>query len=327
MLSELGSWAERSLRAREPWTNVYGIARSVLALATATTLLANPVSIIFHPAIGLPTPPLCDGARAASAFCVSGAAHLDAARVIAGLLLLVVATGYRPRFTGILHFWSTWSLSASAVLVDGGDQVASTLSLLLVPVTLMDARKWHWSAPASRALTTGEVARRIVALTAFTLIRVQVAGIYFHAAVAKFHSEEWADGTALYYWGGHPIFGAPTWLTPLIRPLLVNGLSVSLLRWGVIVLELFLCMALVMPTRGRKAVLLGGIALHIGIIFLHGLVSFGSTMVAALVLFLWPVHEVIAPPERMKRFFATARRRLIGKRASAADVPRGMLSP
>ena len=325
MLTAIGSWAERRARTGDPWTNVYGIARSVLALATATTLLANPVAILFHPAIGLPTPPLCDGARAASVFCVSGAAHVDAARVIAGLLLLVVASGYRPRFTGILHLWLTWSLSASAVLVDGGDQVATTLSMLLVPVTLLDGRRWHWSAPLSRSVTTGEVARRVVAFTAFTLIRVQVAGIYFHAAVAKFHSEEWADGTALYYWGGHPIFGAPTWLTPLIRPLLANGVTVSLLTWGVIVLELFLCMALVMPTRGRKAVLVGGIALHIGIIFLHGLVSFGSTMVAALVLFLWPVHEAIAPPDMLRRIFAM-RWRANGKRASAAEASRGMPS-
>ena len=103
MLTALGSWAERTARAREPWTNVYGLARTVLALATATTLLANPAAILFHPAIGLPTPPICTGARVASVFCIADASHVDVRRVIAGLLLLLIATGYRPQFLKRIH--------------------------------------------------------------------------------------------------------------------------------------------------------------------------------------------------------------------------------
>jgi hypothetical protein len=44
------------------------------------------------------------------------------------------------------------------------------------------------------------------------VMRLQVAVLYFHAAVAKFGVTDWADPTAMYHWFNHRTFGAAPWL-------------------------------------------------------------------------------------------------------------------
>jgi antimicrobial peptide system SdpB family protein len=293
MLTRLGGLAERWGTAHDPWTNVYGLARTILALATAGTLSFSETTTLFHPSTGLTSaPPICASKLAAlGIFCLP--LSLTAARWLAVALLLVVASGWRPRFTGIVHWWVSYSLVNNAVLVDGGDQVAMILSFLLIPVTLTDGRPRHWQAPLDRPLTIGEKLRRLVARLCFALIMFQVAGIYFHAAVGKFAVEEWTDGTALYYWILHPSFGASAWLAAFLEPLLRHRVAVTLLTWSVLVLEYLLGAALFMTPRRRSLLLPFGLALHAGIIVIHGLVSFGSIMMAALLLYLHPVDRAL----------------------------------
>jgi antimicrobial peptide system SdpB family protein len=251
------------------------------------TLIFSPSSSIFRPATGLDGAPVCTGARAATLFCLVPRDRLEIARWCAVAILLVVASGWRPRITGILHWWVSFGFFATGVVIDGGDQCAGILSLLLIPVTLTDPRRWHWDpAPVVR-----EEKRMLVARVALAVTRLQVAGIYFHASVGKLPVEEWADGTALYYWLLHPSLGAPGWLAAILRPLLLNGPFVALLTWSVLVLEISLFMGLIAPKPTRKWLLVAGVLLHSGIIVLHGLVSFGLTMFGALILLLRPFEQ------------------------------------
>ncbi len=267
--------------------------RTMPALSSALTLLVNPAGILFRPLAGISVvPPFCETRlQKATAFCVSPMG-LNATRIIAGILLLVVASGWRPRLTGVLHWWIAFSLQNSAATLDGGDQAASVLTLLLIPMTLADGRKWHWQRrDATQELTRTAETLRLIAVGAYLMIRVQVAAIYFHAAVSKLRITEWVDGTAMYYWLRHPVFGTAPLFRPLVEPILTNGATVTLLTWGVIALEFFLAMALIGTKPARKALLLGGELLHIGIILFQGLTSFGMIMCAALLLYLWPTDE------------------------------------
>ena len=203
--------------------------------------------------------------------------------------------GWRPRFTAPLHWWLTFSLATSAVMVDGGDQVSSVLTLLLLPVALTDGRKWHWQADGSRT-GYGHEWKSLVALFALLAIRVQVAGIYFHAAVGKMRVEEWTDGTVLYYWFTDPQFGATGAVRQAIEPLLRHGPTLALMTWGAMLLELSLFMALVMPKKAWRYLLPLGIAFHASIAIIHGLVSFFFAMAAALVLYLRPVEQPFVLP-------------------------------
>jgi antimicrobial peptide system SdpB family protein len=193
--------------------------------------------------------------------------------------------------TGVVHAWLAFSLQANALMIDGGDNAAAVLALLLVPVTLTDPRRWHWQKAPPAARTTRDDALRLVALVTLTAVRVQVAGIYFLASIGKFGVEEWTNGTAVYYFSQSPIFGASGVVSSLLRPLVVSAIGVTAITWSVLVLEYLLSAALVMPKRAWGALLVMGIGLHAGIIAIHGLWSFSTVMFGALVLYL-------RPPER-----------------------------
>ena len=288
MLEELGVSIARRARRAQPWTNVYGAARSALAIATASTLICNAPSTLFRPAAGIPQVPVCNGLGTISLFCVATQHHLEIARWTTVLILAVVASGYRPRVTGIFHWWAAFSLQASAVVLDGGDQIAAILALLLIPVTLTDDRRWHWQSPSASTGSTSESVRFVIATSAWWVIRLQIAGIYFDSAVAKFAVPEWKDGTALYYWLTDPVFGAPPWLHGLVSRAVALGPLTALMTWGAIGLEILLAMVLFMPRRRWRYLLVAGIAFHALIALLLGLVSFAIVMTGALILYLRP---------------------------------------
>jgi antimicrobial peptide system SdpB family protein len=222
--------------------------------------------------------------------------ELEVGRWVAVAILLVVASGWRPRVTGVLHWWVANSLNVTATMVDGGDQVTSVLTFLMLPLTLTDSRRWHWQ-PASKKVPEGrEEIARIVALSAVMMLRLQMAGIYFHAAVGKFKAEEWADGTAVYYWFTHPTHGMGNWLSSIVTPMLTNPYGVVVLTWGTLVLELLLFMGLVVEKKHRWKLLWLGIFFHAGIAVVHGLISFVLAMWAGLILFLRPMGEEFRVP-------------------------------
>lgn len=205
-LERLGKRVMARLDRVEPWTNVYGLARTLLAVGTLLTLLFNDTGILFRPAAGLPDPVSCSGAAQLSLYCLVPATHLELGRYLSVLVLLVVAVGWRPRWTALPHWWVAFSLQASGRLVDGGEQVTALLTPLLLPLALTDPRPWHWGAlpaPGRPGLYS-----RLLAYAALVALRVQVAGIYLHAAVGKVGVPEWRDGTALYYWLTSPYVGA-----------------------------------------------------------------------------------------------------------------------
>jgi sporulation delaying protein B len=299
MLTRIGSHVRRRAVASDPWTNVYGVARSILALSTCMTLVASPTGTLFVPAAGIPEYPQCSAAhQRIGLFCLLPSNQVELLRWGAVALLVLVASGWRPRVTGLLHWWVSYSLAANAMVLDGGDTICSILTLLLVPVTLTDVRVWHWQARAPSTPSEGELARRIVALSVLWLIRLQVAGIYFHAAVAKLAVPEWVDGTVLYYVFNDPVFGAASWLTTLTSAVAASPL-LPVAAWMVLLLEYLLSAALLLPKERRGTLLVLGVLFHGGIIVLQGLMSFGLTMIAALILFLRPVEHAFSLPRSL----------------------------
>lgn len=88
--------------------------------------------------------------------------------------------------------------------------------------------------------------------------------------------------------------------------LLLNGPFVTLLTWGILVLELVLFMGLVVPKSQRKWLLIAGVSMHAGIMVLHGSVSFGLVMFAALILYLRPFEEVFSVARPLLSSFGLA---------------------
>lgn len=294
----IGSGVLRRLPAQAPpWTTTYPIARTLLASSLALTLALNSPDTLFvsRPLEGIPSGVQCQiGISELGLFCLAGGTALHFKQWLAVAVLVLAASGYRPRWLGVPHWWLTFSFQANAGVVDGGDQLAAILCLLLIPVTLLDGRRWHWSA---KEMYADSAAARFVAWWCYGLVRLQVAAVYFHAAMGKVQVTEWVDGTALYYWVLHPGFGAPAWLLPLVRPIVLSGPAVAVLTWGVVLLEFLLAAALLARDDYRFPLLVAGLLLHAGILIIHGLVSFSLVMFAALLLYL--------PPDNRRRGWAT----------------------
>jgi antimicrobial peptide system SdpB family protein len=278
----------------DPWTNVYGTARSLLALSTLLTLAFTSEEVLFKPALDIENVPVCVGLGGRlSLFCLLED-RLTLARWIAIGILVVVLSGWRPRITGLLHWWVCVSLVNSVLLIDGGDHVTLVLSFLLLPIALTDPRRSHFArrprveeAPRS----PGEAIRRLVAVFAHLAIRFQLAVLYLHAAFAKCGVPEWQNGTAIYYWLVDPQYGAAEWLQPMILPLLRLPYVLTPVTWGVIALEFALFAGLLAERRYRPILLAAGLSLHLAIAVMHGLISFSLAMAGALILFLRPLDR------------------------------------
>jgi antimicrobial peptide system SdpB family protein len=290
MLTRLGTYA-RTWSTTTPWTNVYGLARTLLALATAGTLTFSATETLFRPAAGLPPAPYCTGVGRISLFCLVPNDRLWIARWVSVAILLVVASGWRPRFTALLHWWISFGLYVTITIPDGGDQATAVLTLLMLPIAFTDPRRWHWQAlPESTPTLTGH-AVQLLALSALLVIRLQVAGIYLNSSLAKLAVTEWRDGTAVYYWIGQPVFGAPGWLHGSLLAVASTSLGVIAMTWGPLFLEFALAIAIVMPRRTWKYLLVLGILFHGFIALMMGLLSFSIAMSGALILYLRPVDQ------------------------------------
>jgi antimicrobial peptide system SdpB family protein len=275
------------------WSNVYGLSRSIVALGTLLTFLFNDMSTLFRPVLGVTNVPICDGlAGNLSLFCFLSNDLVVAKGLVIGVLFLVII-GIYPRITGVLHWWVNLSFISSSPLVDGGEHVAAILSFLMVPLTLCDDRRWHWANRHGTPQTTLSQVKQLIGFSAYQMIRLQIAIIYLHAAVAKCAVNEWTDGTALYYWFNDEVFGLGNWLRPLVEPLIFNSFTLTFLTWSIIILEFSLFASLFMKHQYRKIILVWGLTFHLGIALVHGLVSFALIMIGALIIFLVPINSQI----------------------------------
>lgn len=285
MLTWLEDRVLRDYRTNPLWVPGLGAARTLLAVGSLITVVLTDHRVLFGPAAGMPAGPRCEEPLGLSLFCVPGV-PVGGLRLLAALILVVVASGWRPRWTCLPHWYVSWSVYATSTITDGGDQVTAVLALMLVPVCLADGRRWHWRSPAGPLDPPAwQVAVPVVTRLA---VRVQLAVLYFQAAVSKFGIAQWADGTATYYWIDHPTFGAWEPLRGLLDAMATVPLLQAGLTWGPLVIELGIALAVFFGSRRVRIVALaGGFALHAGIALVMGIVSFSVAMLGALLLGLW----------------------------------------
>lgn len=291
MLRKVSSQIDKaifSLLAFNIFTSYLGLARSVLALGTLLTLLFNKTSVLFSPTGKSAEVLNFIIVRRFGFFNLLPSSRLDLSVWIAIIILIVVISGWRPQITCFLHAYISVSFINSAITIEGGDQITSNLTLLLIPICICDPRKNHWftlnEIQKKSLLNIGE--RVLIANFFYLITRLQVALLYFHSAVGKFPSKEWQNGTAVYYWFNNPIFGMPDYLRPVFEPLITNSYPVVLITWGVLIFEIVLFLGLVLQPKYRKYILAAGIVFHFFILLIHGLFSFFIAMAGALILFL-----------------------------------------
>ncbi|TQC44426.1 hypothetical protein EEB14_37520 [Rhodococcus sp. WS4] len=292
VLSAPARAGRRTILMSPPWTDTVGLARSLLAVGAALTLIASSPDSVFSYRLGTGPTPVCDGAKNALAFCLVPRDQVLVPYLGAIAVLLLAASGWRPRITAIPQWYVHLSLFLGMSAPDGGDQLAAILSLLLVPVSLTDDRTWHWARQPARS--DGMPSRRFqwrlaIATTFLITAKIQIAVVYFQAGVAKLSHSEWADGTAFYYWSTDPAFGVPAWIAGPVRAVVESPYLVVWLAWLPMALEIVLAVGVFVAVPARKYLLAAAVTFHLSIALLMGLWSFAFTMWAAVPLLLGPV--------------------------------------
>lgn len=287
MLTTLRSfWLSPRQRIPEPWTNVLGLGRSLIALSAALTYLLTPSVFLFNP-VDDALRAHCDASIGWLAWpCWFSEDSVAVAQLFAGALCLIVASGWWPALTAVPLALLLIALPLVSSAPDGGDQLAGILGLLLLPVSLTDWRRNSWVDPRGDRLLRS---RAFVANLGLALVKAQVSVVYLVACLGKLGSPEWADGSALFYWVRNNVFGAPQYLRPIVVWVTEQPLLVTALTWGTLLLEFTLAIAIFLPSPFRtRALLPVAILFHIGIWLVLGVSSFAFVMCGALLFLVIP---------------------------------------
>lgn len=276
---------------RSQW---FAFGRTGLALATASELFCTRSGALFAP-VGTATGPFCNARPAVSLFCFGNPHELVEARqwlAIVGLLL--VASGYRPRYLSLVHLWVVFSVSTSITLPDGGDSIALIVVLLTTPMCLADPRRWQWTPPQQRMHRNW----RTVAYLSFWALRLQIAYVYADSAIAKMGVADWQNGSAFYYFVRDKMFGSAGPFTPVWMWVSDQSVTTLAITWGALVIELAIALFTLLDARWRLAAFWLGLALHALIFLSMGLFSFSLVMVAIAALIATPNVPVSDRPHR-----------------------------
>lgn len=261
----------------EPRGRPLAVGRLLLALATLTSVVFTSDAELFSNATAVSGGMRCDGLRSLSLWCLNAnvADSYLAARLVTIAVLVLVGIGYRPRWTCIPHWYVTFSLAASMSAINGGDSAAVIATMLIVLLCLGDGRVWQWS----RATEPLPAPWRGRSYAAQLVIRLQLVVIYLSAAGSKLFDPAWRDGSAMYFALHDPYSGLPASALGPMTPLLDSRWLIALVTWSVIAVQLVIAVTVLGRRRERRVMVVLVAGLHLGIIVLMGLTSFGITMI------------------------------------------------
>ncbi|HTJ72556.1 MAG TPA: hypothetical protein VL551_33770 [Actinospica sp.] len=265
-----------ALKLSDPRHGSLTIGRTLLAVAQLTMLLDTPGRILFLAAPGT-SGGSATGVGVLALWDLTGSSGMGRAAglALACLVLCAVAVGFRPRWTCIPHWYITFSIVADVTVIDGGDQVAEVVTLLLIPLCLGDRRVWAWRpGPAPTLGWRGAGDAAMLAL------RLQVAFVYGEAVVSKCLYPVWRDGDAMRVLAADPQFGFPDWIRGSAVSVLSEHLATATLTWSVLLIETVIAVGVVWGVRTRRLGRGLAVCLHAGIIVMMGLFSFGLIMIA-----------------------------------------------
>jgi antimicrobial peptide system SdpB family protein len=258
------------------------LGRSLLAAAEFLVLLCSSDNALFPGLAGPAASVRCDGVRAVSLWCVAG--HTDSTLIVCRVLALAVlglaASGFRPSWTCIPHWFVTFSISVSVVTANGGDAAAQIGTLLLVPICLGDQRVWQWHRRTGAASPGWQGSARAAGL----VIRLQVFVIYAVAAGSKLLDPAWRAGQALYLTSIDPVFGLPQAIHQSLGSEFGQSWPTAIGSWGVIAVELAIGLAMFFGRSARLIALALGSVLHVAIAVVLGIPSFSAVMIALLLI-------------------------------------------
>jgi hypothetical protein len=201
-------------------------------------------------------------------------ARLYALLAVHGVAAACLIFGYRTRLATLSLLVTFYSLEGRLPdITDGGDNVMALL--LVYGIGFLPPRAK--AVPGSARVWLHNLA--VIAVVA------QILVIYSAAAFYKFTGTVWQNGTALYV-----VSQVDRFTTPLAESVLRNAFVCTASTYSTLIYQVLFPLAIF--TKAKKAWLAMGIAFHLGIVAMMGLVTFSGVMIA-LELFLLADAEYV----------------------------------
>ncbi|MFT3765948.1 MAG: HTTM domain-containing protein [Minicystis sp.] len=182
--------------------------------------------------------------------------------------------GVAPRVTALVVWFTTINIHHRASsITDGGDNLAWLLLFYLLFVNTSGKPTGLRRSPLARNLVVAASNAGIF------LCRWQVAVVYFTASLLKLQGELWQNGMALYY-----ILQNETFSHPVFGRFVVDHVWLAVAGTYATVAFQLAFPWLVWFRRVRPYLLVAGVLLHLGILFVMGLFTFGLIMCISYVV-------------------------------------------
>lgn len=194
-------------------------------------------------------------------------------------------SGYFSQLSSVFHAYLSYSFFYDSKIIEGGDQIALIMTLLLIPICVADNRINVWGSKKINYKLSGFFS--YFAMSCFKVIQIQIAIVYLFAGVVKANVTEWTEGSAIYYWMNHTM-GTSDFLLKIFGFIFNNHTISPILTWSTLILEFILFGALFMNKTNKNLLFYIAVVFHISIGVFFGLWSFSLIMIAALMFLLLP---------------------------------------
>lgn len=264
------------------------IGRAIIALGQLIFLLFNSQGLRFGEVASQTLVPRCHGWGQASVYCLVGAQNLIIADAVVILGLILVISGFYPRWTGLLHLYLTYAISTTHALSDGGKSALLVFVAALALVSLSDGRRQAYTTNLDAHCIAKPLSRISQAVILFG--RLYLCVLYAAAAISQLGVGLSAHGAATqqsatdtFLDGWFQIPGTP-WSFAHDWPL-------ALAIWVPVALELLIAVNIIGTANMRRAAFTFAVILHAGTALSSGLLSFSLIMIGCCL-------AVITPPNR-----------------------------
>ena len=131
-LAKIESWGNKYAQFNFSYHTLQ-VSRTLIAIATLTTLICSPTNAIFTEAFFQRLEVKNTLLSNYNLFILVGFKHIIISKIICFIVLFGVISGYFVKITSMLHWYITFSFFSISTIIDGGDQIASILTLLIIP--------------------------------------------------------------------------------------------------------------------------------------------------------------------------------------------------
>ncbi|CAB0997467.1 hypothetical protein FRC0547_02486 [Corynebacterium diphtheriae] len=108
-------------------SRLLGVGRTIIALAQLSFILFIPAKYFLVPVGGIGINERCsDSISSLSAYCLW--CSPQQVSFFLSILLVIIASGFAPRWTSLIHFWISYSVAMVISLPDGGESAVTVVT-------------------------------------------------------------------------------------------------------------------------------------------------------------------------------------------------------